>query len=116
MTDFNMELCPIFSKMSENDIPGFGFKSLTAIESQIFRASEIQLRYKIVLPEGYEWKFDPSCGCISIYDPTGISSADTNQPTVKDAYHVTGRKAEKGEKGLQIQRMSDGNVKKTITK
>ena len=73
-------------------------------------------KIQIVLPEGYEWKFDPSCGCISIYDPTGISSADTNQPTVKDAYNITGHKAEKGEKGLQIQRMSDGNVKKTITK
>lgn len=73
-------------------------------------------KIQIVLPEGYEWKFDPSCGCISIYDPTGISSADTNQPTVKDAYNITGRKAEKGEKGLQIQRMSDGNVKKTIMK
>ena len=46
MTDFNMELGPIFSKMSENDIPGLALKSLTAIESQIFRASEIQLRYK----------------------------------------------------------------------
>ncbi len=46
MTDFNMELCPIFSKMSENDIPDFGFELLTVVESQILRAFEIQRWYK----------------------------------------------------------------------
>ena len=56
MTDFNMELCPIFSKMSENDTPDFGFKSLTAIESHTLRTFEIQLRYKRPSFDGFSFK------------------------------------------------------------
>ena len=46
MTDFNMELCPIFSKMSENDIPDFDLELLTDLVTQLLSATEVQGRYK----------------------------------------------------------------------
>ena len=73
-------------------------------------------KMQITLPAGYEWKFDPSCGCISIYKPTGITGADTDRPMVKDSYNASGRKTGEGTKGLNIQRMTDGTVRKTVTK
>ena len=37
MTDFNMELCPIFSKMSENGIPDLAYKEINIADYQIVR-------------------------------------------------------------------------------
>ena len=70
----------------------------------------------IVLPDGYEWKYDVSCGCISIIKSTGISGVSSNQPEVKQAYDATGREVGEGSKGLNIQRMTDGTVRKVNNK
>ena len=73
-------------------------------------------RIQIDLPDGYEWKYDGACGCISIIKTTGISNAVTNAPAVMQSYDTTGRQVGEGSKGINIQRMSDGTVRKVTAK
>lgn len=73
-------------------------------------------KLQIDLPDGYEWHYDGSCGCITIIQTTGINSAGSEQPTVKQSFDATGRQVAEGSKGVNIQRMSDGTVRKVTTK
>lgn len=73
-------------------------------------------RIQITLPKGYEWKFDKSCGCISIIKTTGISGVNSDSPKVNESYSVSGSKATDVTKGMNIQRMDNGTVKKVIVK
>lgn len=70
----------------------------------------------IDLPEGYEWHYDGSCGCISITQSSGITGVGSDQPAVKQSYDASGRQVDENRKGLNIQRMSDGSVRKVTTK
>lgn len=73
-------------------------------------------RIQIVLPDGYEWRYDGPCGCIAIYKTSGVAAVGTDQPAARESYNAAGRKAGEGEKGLNIQRMTDGTVRKTVAK
>lgn len=73
-------------------------------------------RIQISLPDGYEWKYDSSCGCITIHETTGISYCKGEDNTVVKTYDVLGRQTMENTKGLNIQKMNDGSVKKTIVK
>lgn len=73
-------------------------------------------KLQIDLPDGYEWRYDGACGCITIIQTTGINRVGSEQPTVKQTYDAIGRQVEEGSKGLSIQRMSDGSVRKVTTK
>ena len=97
----------------ENIVPGativVGGEGYTLTQEDI---SKLQ----IVLPEGYEWRYDRSCGCISIYQTAGISGVVSDQPTITKSYDAAGRQVGEGSKGLNIQQMSDGTVRKVTTK
>ena len=71
---------------------------------------------QITLPDGYEWKFDASCGCITIYKTTGISNAGVEDRTVVKTYDATGRRTGEDRKGLNIHQMDDGTVRKVMQK
>ena len=73
-------------------------------------------KLQIVLPDGYEWRYDSSCGCISIINTSGIESVSADQAGVRESYEMSGRKAADGSKGLSIQRLTDGTVRKVTTK
>ena len=73
-------------------------------------------KLQIELPEGYEWHYDGACGCITIIQTTGIANAGSDQTTVKQTYDATGRQVGEGSKGVNIQRMNDGTVRKVTTK
>lgn len=64
------------------------------------------------LPEGYEWKYDIASRSIVIIVASGISQIPNEQPTVVGTYDATGRSIDAKSKGLHIQRMSDGTVRK----
>ena len=71
-------------------------------------------KLQIVLPDGYEWRYDSSCGCISIISTSGVEAVSSDQATVKDDYELSGRKAADGSKGLSIRRMTDGTTRKVV--
>lgn len=73
-------------------------------------------RLQISLPDGYEWKYDSSCGCITIHETTGISNSKIEDQSVVKSYNVSGRQTKENTKGLNIQMMNDGSVKKAIVK
>ena len=73
-------------------------------------------KLQIELLEGYEWHYDGACGCITIIQTTGIANAGSDQTTVKQTYDATGRQVGEGSKGVNIQRMNDGTVRKVTTK
>ena len=68
------------------------------------------------VPSGYAWKYDETAGGIVVYSTAGITVIEQQQ-VVESIYDASGRKV-KGQqtKGLTIQRMSDGTVKKAIIK
>ena len=68
----------------------------------------------LTLPDGFEWKYDEAVGGIVVYSTTGITVTE-QQKTVVESYDVTGREVSKNAKGLRIQRMNDGTMKKVIT-
>ena len=68
----------------------------------------------LALPQGYEWKYDNTTNSIIVSVASGISQAAREQPTVVESFDVTGHKADTNTKGLKIQRMSDGTVRKTF--
>ncbi len=69
---------------------------------------------QITLPEGYGWRYDEaSCGIV-IYSTSGIADVNTEHSTVNSSYDVSGRKIRSGSKGLNIQRMKDGSVRKVM--
>ncbi len=70
----------------------------------------------ITLPDGYGWRYDNVSGGIVIYLVNAISENNTDKPTVEKSYDVTGRELQEAGKGLNIQRMSDGTIKKVINK
>ena len=65
------------------------------------------------LPSGYAYKYDTTAGGIVVYSTTGITAVG-QQTTVKYSYDTTGRKVDNNRKGLHIQRMSDGTVRKVM--
>lgn len=71
---------------------------------------------EITLPSGYTWKFDPTAGGIIIYSTAGITGVSTDQPSVEDTFDATGRKVDDARRGVTIQRMSDGTVRKVNVK
>lgn len=71
---------------------------------------------QIELPDGYAWRFDSASGGIIIYSTTGINDAGTDGPTVVNTFDAMGRKLEKAHKGINVERMSDGTVRKVIVK
>lgn len=73
-------------------------------------------KIQIDLPDGYEWHYDGSCGCISITQSSDISGVGSDRPAVKQSYDASGRQVDENRKGLNIQRMSDGSVRKVTTK
>lgn len=69
---------------------------------------------QITLPEGYGWRYDEaSCGIV-IYSTSGIADVTTDHSAVNSSYDVSGRKIRPGSKGLNIQRMKDGSVRKVM--
>ena len=71
-------------------------------------------RIHFSLPEGYEWKYDSTSGSVMVIISSGISQTSNEQPTVVGTFDVMGRSMDANRKGLHIQRMSDGTVKKSI--
>ena len=64
------------------------------------------------LPTGYEWKYDSSTSSIIVTASTGVTQTTKELPTVVEAFDATGRRVNANSKGLQIQRMKDGTVRK----
>lgn len=73
-------------------------------------------KLQIDLPDGYAWRFDQSTGGIIIYSLTGIESVDADAPKVVDTFDMTGRKLGEARKGINVERMSDGTVRKVVVK
>jgi len=73
-------------------------------------------KLQIDLPDGYAWRFDQSTGGIIIYSTTGIDGVDTDAPKVVDTFDMTGRKLGEARKGINVERMSDGTVRKVVVK
>ena len=69
-------------------------------------------RIHLSLPEGYEWKYDNTTNGIMVSVASGISQIESKQPTVVQTFDATGRRMSTISKGLLIQRMSDGTVRK----
>ena len=69
-------------------------------------------RIHLSLPEGFEWKYDSTSGSVMVIIASGISQIANEQPTVVGTYDATGRSIDAKSKGLHIQRMSDGTVRK----
>ena len=68
------------------------------------------------LPNGYEGAYDASKAGLVVNLTNGIANVSTTQPTIISTYDATGRKADAKTKGLRIQRMSDGTVRKVNNK
>lgn len=104
-------ICLIFTK--ENIVPG----ETVVVGADGYKLTQADVdKLQIVLPDGYKWNFDKSCGCISIIKTTGISGVDSDSPKVKESYSASGSKATDATKGMNIQRLDNGIVKKVIVK
>ena len=68
----------------------------------------------LTLPDGFEWKYNEAAGGIVVNSAAGISALEQQKVIVED-YDILGRKVSKNIKGLHIQQMNDGTVKKVIT-
>ena len=66
----------------------------------------------ISLPEGYEWYYDAEAIAIYVKVATNIENVNIGQSKVVSTYDILGRKVCDSSKGLRIQRMSDGTVRK----
>lgn len=64
------------------------------------------------LPAGYEYTYDAATGGLVVSSMNGIADVRTSQPVVVESYDVAGQRVKAGQKGLIIQRMSDGTIKK----
>lgn len=73
-------------------------------------------KIQITLPDGYAWKYDAATGGIIVYSTSGISSVDTDCPTVESTYDPAGRKVDGSRHGMNILRMNDGTVRKVTRK
>ena len=70
----------------------------------------------ISLPDGYAWKYSEDMRGVVIYTISGISGLDADRPSVVGTYDTTGRKVTEASCGVLIQRMSNGKVRKVVTK
>lgn len=73
-------------------------------------------KIQITLPQGYGWRYDSTSGGIIIYSTSGVSNVEAGQPIVENTFDVTGRKVADSQRGVNIQRMSDGSVRKITVK
>lgn len=71
---------------------------------------------QIELPDGYAWRFDSASGGIIIYSTTGIENIDGDTPRVVGTYDASGGKIGEARKGINVEKMSDGTVRKVIVK
>ena len=98
---------------AENIVPG----ATVVVGGDGYKLTQEDIgRLQISLPDGYEWKYDSSCGCITIHETTGISNSKIEDQSVVKSYNVSGRQTKENTKGLNIQMMNDGSVKKAIVK
>ena len=73
-------------------------------------------RIHFSLPEGFERKYDSTSGSVMVIISSGISQIANEQSTVVGTFDVMGRSMDANSKGLHIQRMSDGTVRKISIK
>lgn len=71
---------------------------------------------EIVLPDGFDWRYDPTSGGIIIFSTNAVSSIRTDAQTVGSSYDTAGRKAGEKSKGVVIRRMNDKTTRKQIVK
>ena len=69
----------------------------------------------LTVPDGYECNYDAAQNALVVTSTNGITALGTKAETV-ETYDLTGRKVERSKKGLGIQRMNNGIVKKIIIK
>ena len=102
---------------SENDVD-FNTPIIMGDEYYTYYAlTESDLSHiNISLPEGYAWKYSEDMGGVIIYAISGISGLDSDRPSVVGVYDTTGRKVTKTSRGVHVQRMSNGEVRKVVTK
>ena len=83
-----------------------------------YEMSEADLQYvSINLPEGFEWYFNDAAKAIYIRTATDVRTIGNVQSTIVKSYDLQGRNITGGKsgKGLHLQYMSDGTVRKTIS-
>lgn len=71
---------------------------------------------QIELPDGYGWRYDSTSGGIIIYSTTGIENVGADTPKVVGTYDASGRRIGEARKGINVEKMSDGTVRKVIVK
>ena len=69
----------------------------------------------LTVPDGYECNYDAVQNALVVTSTNGITTLGTKAETV-ETNDLTGRKTTSTKKGLSIQRMSNGSVKKVIVK
>ena len=69
----------------------------------------------LTVPDGYECNYDAAQNALVVTSTNGITTFGTKAETV-ETYDLIGRKVERSKKGLSIQRMNNGIVKKIIIK
>lgn len=69
----------------------------------------------MMLPDGYEWHYDAARHAIVVNIASGISSPDMEKTSVIECYDAAGRKITSS-KGLNIQILDNGKVRKVISK
>ena len=69
----------------------------------------------LTVPDDYECNYDAAQNALVVTSTNGITTFGTKAETV-ETYDLTGRKTTSTKKGLCIQRMSNGSVKKVIVK
>ena len=70
----------------------------------------------IEVPDGYVCKYDEMQDALVVSFTSGISTSNADHVEVAGTYDLTGRRTESPKKGLSIQRMNNGIVKKVIMK
>lgn len=71
---------------------------------------------QIELPDGYGWRYDSTSGGIIIYSTTGIENVDAGTTKVVGTYDASGRRIGEPRKGINVEKMSNGTVRKVIVK
>ena len=85
----------------------FDYYSLTAEDLE---------HISISLPEGFAWEYSKEHDGIVIVSTSGITGVNSDSTKRMDIYDMVGRKQKTTGRGVLIQRMSNGEVRKMVIK
>lgn len=68
------------------------------------------------LPEGYNWYYDSMQHAVFVAFADGVTMTDIDSPKIRESFDVSGQCIGKSQKGIKIQRMTDGTVRKVVMK